>query len=87
MGINKDAPKYQGRHTVVLDKHSLQGMNQSLVCIAVAMIVPAVAVTYVVILERKYIPEEPVIAELVLIIPPITKLPLPVVKRRRRLWL
>jgi hypothetical protein len=57
-------------------------MNQTLVTIAVAMVVPAVAVIYVVILERKYVPEAPIIAEIVLRIPVLTKLPVPVVCRR-----
>jgi hypothetical protein len=43
-------------------------MNQNLVVIAVAMIVPAVAVIWVIILERNYIPEELVAAEIVLTI-------------------
>jgi len=60
-------------------------MNQNLVAVAVAMMVPAVAVIYVVILERKYVPEEPITAEIVLMIPTLTRLPVPVVKRQRRL--
>jgi hypothetical protein len=61
-------------------------MNQNLVSIAVAMMVPAAAVIWVVILERKYVSEEPIIAEIVLMIPTLTKLPEPVVKRQRRFW-
>jgi hypothetical protein len=86
MGLNKDHFKYQRRHTAAVNRHSLQGMNQNLVAVAVAMMVPAVAVIYVVILERKYVPEEPITAEIVLMIPALSKLPPPVVKRRRRLW-
>jgi hypothetical protein len=82
----KMPPKYQGRHTAAVNRHSLQGMNQNLVAVAVAMVIPAVAVIYVVILERKYVPEEPITAEIVLMIPALSKLPPPVVKRRRRLW-
>jgi hypothetical protein len=70
-------------HTVTVNRHNVQGMNQTLISIAAAMVVPAVAVIYVVILERKYIPEEPITPEIVLVIPTFIKLPVPVVKRRR----
>src|SRR6202035_5236626 len=80
MGLNKDHFKYQRRHTAAVNRHSLQGMNQNLVAVAVAMMVPAVAVIYVVILERKYVPEEPITAEIALMIPALSKLPPPVVK-------
>jgi hypothetical protein len=61
-------------------------MNQTLVSVTVAMIVPAVAVIYVVILERRQVPEEPITPEIVLMIPTLTKLPVPIVTRRRRHW-
>lgn len=77
---------YATRHTTAGVRNSLQGVNQTLVVIAVAMMVPAVAVIYVVILERKYVPEEPITAEIVLVIPALTRLAVPLVKRRRWLW-
>jgi hypothetical protein len=40
-------------------------MNQTVVSIAVAMMVPAIAVIFVVIEERKRVPEEPILAEIV----------------------
>jgi hypothetical protein len=58
-------------------------MNQTFASIAVAMMVPAVAVIYVVILERRQVPEERITSEIVLMIPTLTKLPVPVVTRRR----
>jgi hypothetical protein len=58
-------------------------MNQTFASIAVAMMVPAVAVIYVVILERRYVPEEPITPEIVLMIPTLTKSPVSVVTRRR----
>jgi hypothetical protein len=61
-------------------------MNQKLVTVAVAMMVPAVAVICVVILERKHVLEEPIIAEIVLIIPTLTKSTVPAVTRRRWRW-
>jgi hypothetical protein len=45
-------------------------MNQTFASIAVAMMVPAIAVIFVVVQERKNVPEEPTIAEIVLVIPP-----------------
>jgi hypothetical protein len=62
-------------------------MNQTLVSIGVAMIVPAVAVIYVFVLERKSVPDEPITGEIVLVIPALANLLVPVVTRRRRLWL
>jgi hypothetical protein len=63
-------------------------MNQTLVSLAVAMMVPAVAVIFVVVEERKrVVPEEPTIAEIVLVIPALTNLLVPVVTRRRWFWL
>jgi hypothetical protein len=59
-------------------------MNQALVSIAVAMIVPAVAVIYVVVLERKSVPEEPITPEIVITTP--TKSPVAVGTRRRWRW-
>jgi hypothetical protein len=44
-------------------------MNQTFVSLAVAMMVPAVAVIFVVVEERKRVPKEPTIAEIVLVIP------------------
>jgi hypothetical protein len=61
-------------------------MNQTVVSIAVAMMVPAVAVIYVVILERRQVPQEPITPEIVLMIPTLTKSPVPVVRRRRWRW-
>jgi hypothetical protein len=86
MGLNKEPPKYQGRHTAAVNRHSLQGMNQTLVSVAVAMIVPALALIYVVILERRHVPEEPITPEIVLMIPTLTKSPVLVVTRRRWRW-
>lgn len=86
MGLNKEPPKYQGRHTAAVDRHSLQGMNQTLVSAAVAMIVPALAVIYVVILELRHVPEEPITPEIVLMTPTLTKSPVLVVTRRRWHW-
>jgi hypothetical protein len=86
LGLNKHPPKYQGRHTAAVNRHSLQGMNQTLVSVAVAMIVPAVAVICVVILERRHVPEEPITPEIVLMIPTLTKSPVLVVTRRRWRW-
>jgi hypothetical protein len=54
-------------------------MNQTFASIAVAMMVPTVAVIYVVSLERRYVPEEPITPEIVLMIPTLTKSPVPVV--------
>ena len=63
-------------------------MNQTFVSLAVAMMVPAVAVIFVVVEERKRaVPEEPTIAEIVLVIPALTNLLVPVVTRRRWFWL
>jgi hypothetical protein len=50
------------------------------------MMVPAVAVIYVVILEQRHVPQEPITPEIVLMIPTLTKLPAPVVTRRRWRW-
>jgi hypothetical protein len=61
-------------------------MNQTLVSAAVAMIVPALAVIYVVILELRHVPEEPITPEIVLMTPTLTKSPVPVVTRRRWRW-
>ena len=61
-------------------------MNQTFASIAVAMMVPAVAVIYVVILERRHVPEERITPQIVLMIPTLTKLPVPVVTRRRWRW-
>jgi hypothetical protein len=60
-------------------------MNQTFASIAVAMMVPAVAVIFVVVQERKSVPEEPITPEIVLMIP-ILKSPVPVVIRRRWRW-
>jgi hypothetical protein len=62
-------------------------MNQTFASIAVAMMVPAVAVIFVVVHERKSVPEEPAPAELVLVIPALANLHVPVVTRRRWSWL
>jgi hypothetical protein len=62
-------------------------MNQTFVSIAVAMMVPAVAVIFVVVQERKSVPEEPTIAEIVLVIPALANLLVPVVTQRRWFWL
>ena len=59
-------------------------MNQTFASIAVAMMVPAVAVIYVVILERRHVPEKRITPEIVLMIPTLTKSPVPVVTRRWR---
>jgi hypothetical protein len=61
-------------------------MNQTFASIAVAMMVPAVAVIYVVILERRHVPEKRTTPEIVLMIPTLTKSPVPVVTRRRWRW-
>lgn len=66
------------------NRNSLRDMNQALVSIAVAMIVPAVAVIYVVVLERKSVPEEPITPEIVITTPIET--PVAVVTRRRWRW-
>ena len=58
-------------------------MNQTFASIAVAMMVPAVAVIFVVVQERKSVPEEPITPEIMLMIPTLTKSPVPVVRRRR----
>jgi hypothetical protein len=58
-------------------------MYQTFASIAVAMMVPAVAVIFVVVQERKSVPEEPIAPEIVLMIPTLTKSPVPVVRRRR----
>ena len=58
-------------------------MYQTFASIAVAMMVPAVAVIFVVVQERKSVPEEPIAPEIVLMIPTLTKSPVPVVTRRR----
>jgi len=86
MGLNKHAPKYRGQHTAAVNRHSLQDMDQALVSVAVAMIVPAVAVVWVVILERKHDQEEPSTPEIVLLAPTLTKSPGLVVARRRWRW-
>jgi hypothetical protein len=86
MGLNKHAPKYQERHTAAVNKHSLQGMNQTLVSAAVAMMIPAVAVIWVVVLERRHVQEEPITPEIVLMTPTRTILPVLVVTRRRWRW-
>jgi hypothetical protein len=44
--------------TGVAGRNSVQDMNQTVVSIAVAMMVPAIAVIFVVIDERKRVPEE-----------------------------
>jgi hypothetical protein len=62
-------------------------MNQTFASIAVAMMVPAVAVIFVVVQERKSVPEEPTVAEIVLVIPTLANLLVPVVTRRRRFWM
>ena len=54
--------------------------------VAVAMIVPVVAVIWVVILERRHVQEEPITPEIVLLIPTLTKSPGLVVTRRRWRW-
>jgi hypothetical protein len=61
-------------------------VNQTFASIAVAMMVPAVAVIYVVILERRHVPEEPITPEIVLMIPTLIKSPVPVVKPQRWRW-
>ncbi len=61
-------------------------MNKNLVSVAVAMIVPAVALIYVVILERRQVLEEPITPEIVLMIPTLTKSSVAVVTRRRWRW-
>ena len=61
-------------------------MDTTLVSVAVAMIVPAVAVIWVVILERRCVPEEPIAPEIVLLSPTLTKSPGLVVTRRRWRW-
>jgi hypothetical protein len=86
MGLNKHPPKYQERHTAAVNKHSLQGMDPTLVSVAAAMMIPAVAVTWVVILERKQVPEEPITPKIVLMTPTPTKSPGFVVTRRRWRW-
>ena len=64
-------------------------MNETFICIVVAMIVPAVTVIAVVLLERRSIPAEGPIAQIVLVIPLVSELPSPVVTRWQRLrsWL
>ena len=64
-------------------------MNETFICIVVAMIVPAVTAIGVVILERRSIPAEGPIAKIVLVIPLLSELPVPVVTRwqQLRLWL
>lgn len=52
-------------------------MNETLVSAAVAMIVPAVALIYVVILERRHVPEEQITPEIVPMTPTLTKSPAP----------
>src|ERR1700733_14894790 len=74
MGLNKHPPKYRGRHTATVNRHRLQGMDPALESVAVAMIVPAVAVIWVVILERRHVEEEPITPEIVLMTPTLTKL-------------
>ena len=61
-------------------------MNTALVSVAVAMIVPAVAVIWVVILERRHVQEESITPEIVLLAPTLTKSPGLVVARRRWRW-
>ena len=61
-------------------------MNQTFASIAVAMMVPAVAVIYVVILERRHVPEKRITPEIELMIPTLTNSPVPVVTRRRWRW-
>ncbi len=60
-------------------------MNETLITIVVAMIVPAVAFIGVVILERRNLPSEGPIAEIVLVIPELPELPMPVLTRWQRL--
>jgi len=61
-------------------------MNQNFVSIAVAMLIPAVAVIWVVLLERRHVEEEPITPEIVLMTPTLTKSPALVVTRRRWRW-
>jgi hypothetical protein len=61
-------------------------MNQTFASIAVAMMVPAVAVIYVVILERRHVPEKRITPEIELMIPTLTNSPVPVVTPRRWRW-
>jgi hypothetical protein len=61
-------------------------MDPALESVAVAMIVPAVAVIWVVILERRHVEEEPITPEIVLMTPTLTKLPAAAVTRRRWRW-
>ena len=64
-------------------------MNETFICIVVAMIVPAVTLIGVVILERRNARAEDPIAQILLVIPLVPDLPLPIVTRwqRLRLWL
>jgi hypothetical protein len=61
-------------------------MDPALECVAVAMTVPAVAVIWVVILERRQAPEKPNTPEIVLLAPTLAKSPGLVVTRRRWRW-
>jgi hypothetical protein len=64
-------------------------MNETFICIVVAMIVPAITVIGVVILERRNVPAKEPIAKIVLVIPLLSELPLPIVTRWQwlRSWL
>jgi len=58
-------------------------MNQTFASIAVAMMVPAVAVIFVVVQEWKSVPEKPTGAEIELVIPVHANFLVPVVTHRR----
>jgi hypothetical protein len=64
-------------------------MNETFISIVVAMIVPAATVIVIIILERRSVPAEVPIAQIVLFIPLVPELPVPVVTRWQRLrsWL
>jgi hypothetical protein len=60
-------------HTGPRKRSSVRGMNRTFASIAVAMTVPVVALIFVVIEERRSVlPEDPMIPEVVLIIPALS---------------